>query len=492
MKSNKDKDSWKTKDKNFITISCNNGTKQIDIFPLNGILVLGKEDPIYGSLTAAMLKKNFSLVVCDSRFPALSEDVLNEMHYLGADTALRFFAIDPDDPEHSDRCNPVEPAAIADEYDAHDLADLILENIGMDPSGWTDNGLGAAASAYLAAIIRFLAMYDPDGRNRGSLCSFPHIIELVRQDCGKVFNILQGTRGLEMLTSRTAAAIGGSGESTEQLALLQQAVAPVKKQLGRYASPALYWVMTGSDLSLADYDPSNPKARLTGRDVAIDIDGPVDPSVVCLNGHASCRPALALYLTRAMRRKKSPSWSHVGFLLDEIPPLRMNMYTFFTTAYHKKNAFIIGARDYDQLTGWYGRAFADLLLRTTGNLLINGPVSGKTYDVLAGLGSVIQPERTAAGKISGFFTTDEPVSRLNGNQVIEYFQGSVDVDSTKAEKKRQSWKTLPCASGYTAEAVKKNFMKIKNDIKMMVEKEYERTVPFAERTKEEDGDVNPI
>lgn len=516
-----------------------------------GVPGSGKSFAIYNKFIEDMVRKNFTIFLYDFKFPDLTEELLNEIYYQRKRERLwekeerkpKIYILNFDDPMKSNRCNPIKSSYITDTADTTEIADLLFKNINKG----SGNGKGfdffnESAKVYLDALAWFLANYDPDAvyggkdgftvvgsttdyANKGCYCTFPHIIELMACDYEKVFQILRYTHGLEAKISPFANALEGG--AMEQL---QGQIASAQIPLGKFVSPALYWIMTGDDFTL-------------------DINNPDEPKIVCMGNNPDRQSiygsAIALYTSRMFKLINHKHKRKSAVLLDELPTVFIKgLDNLIATARSNKVAIVLGAQDRSQLRRDYGDEESRVIFNTVGNIL-SGQVNEDTAETLSKMfGKEFREQQSKSisddsDSTSISFQLQEilPASKImtlsqgvffgrvadNFDTPIErkLFCGTIDVDMRRQSEKRKEWQTVPYITDFFGgetpdmpeadrerlgkiypklkdneeelrrkflaekvnESVMRNFEKVKADVKRLVELEYERTRPFAEAEK---------
>lgn len=516
-----------------------------------GVPGAGKSYAIYNKFIEDMVRKNYAIFLYDYKFPDLTEELLTEIYYQRQNEGLwkdepvkpKIYILNFDDPKRSNRCNPIHHTYITDPADTTEIADLLFKNINKGVSKGGFDFFNESAKVYLDALAWFLANYDPDAtyveengrlrvsgsssdyQRKGCYCTFPHIIELMAQNYKKVFQILQYTHGLEAKISPFANALEGG--AMEQL---QGQIASAQIPLGKFVSPALYWIMTGDDFTL-------------------DINNPEEPKIVCMGNNpdrqAIYGSAIALYTSRMFKLINHKHKRHSAVLLDELPTVFIKgLDNLIATARSNKVAIILGAQDKSQLRRDYGKEESDVIFNTIGNifagqvnedtaeglskmfgkefrqqqsLTINddsdsNTISFQLQEILpaADIGQVTQG--TFFGRVADNF--DTPIER-------KLFCGIVDVDEERNAKKRKVKQGVPIMTDffhgqipalpepdkerlskmnpklkdkpeklldlYIDEKVKDdidaNFERIKSEVAALVDYMYGITKPFADQDK---------
>lgn len=515
------------------------------INPFRATIILGspgsgKSFAVYNAFIEQTIRKGYTMFLYDYKFPDLTERVLTEIAYQRRHEKLwekakvlpKLYIINFDDAEKSNRCNPIHHSYITDPADTTEIADLVFRNInkGMDAKGF--DFFNESAKVYLDALIWFLANYDPDAiydtdgniigsttnyQRRGIYCTFPHVIEMMACDYKKVFKILQNTKGLEAKISPFSSAL--EGEAMEQL---QGQIASAQIPLGKFVSPALYWVMSGDDFTL-------------------DINNPAEPKIVCMGNNPDRQTiygtTLALYTSRMFKLINHKKKEKSVVLLDELPTIFIKgLDNLIATARSNKVAIALGAQDESQLKRDYGDKESEVILTTVGNM-VSGSVDRSTAKSLSSTFgkqyrrkvSVSKGEDSESTSTSYQLEDILPASRIvdmsqgefcgwvkdNFGMFIRHkkFHGMIEVDTERnkrleAEEQKVPKITLMLDEGLTLSKedkdrlsllwpslanneeelfkklkaekinaiIQENFNAIKNDVKTIVMKEYQRII----------------
>ena len=529
------------------------------INPFRASMVLGtpgsgKSYVFFNAFIEQTLRKNYDLFVYDYKFPDLTERVLTEIAYQARHENLwekrkvkpHLYIINFDDPLKSNRSNPIHHSYVTDPADSTEIADLVFLNInkGKDEKGF--DFFNESAKVYLDALVWWLANYDPDAiyaddgqtvigsktdyRNKGKYCTFPHVIEIMAYNYKKVFQILQFTKGLEAKISPFASALEGG--AMEQL---QGQIASAQIPLGKFVSPALYWVMTGDDFTL-------------------DINNPEDPKIVCMGNNPDRQSiygtTLALYTSRMFRLVNHKYKDKMGILLDEVPTIFLKgIHETVATIRSNKGAIMLGAQDESQFRLNYGDKEAEVIMNTVGNMFC-GSVDGKTAERISKAFGKIYRKRvsqtigednmsrslsyqledllpaskiidfsqgTFAGWVKDNFSDRLSQKKFHGDAVtdeernkkldaefvkvpiITKIFGDKEPEMTEDDRTRIAKMNPAIAAEDIAklkeiflkekvnEAVMENFNRIKAEGAMIVENEFDRTTPLAEAYRQANG-----
>lgn len=521
-----------------------------------GVPGSGKSFAIYNKCIEDMVRKGYTIFLYDYKFPDLTEELLTEIYFQRKYEDLwkndsvkpKIYILNFDDPKRSNRCNPIHHSYITDPADTTEIADLLFKNINKGAAKGGFDFFNESAKVYLDALIWLLANYDPDAIyggddgytvvgsstdyvNKGCYCTFPHVIELMAYNYQKTFQILQYTHGLEAKISPFASAL--ESEAMEQL---MGQVASAQIPLGKFVSPALYWIMTGDDFTL-------------------DINNPEDPKIVCMGNNPDRQSiygsAIALYTSRMFKLINHKHKRHSAVLLDELPTVFIKgLDNLIATARSNKVAIILGAQDRSQLKRDYGDDEAKVIFSTVGNIL-SGQVNEETAEALSKMfGKEFREQQSKSisddsdsTSISYQLQEIMPASKIGTltqgtffGRVADNFEtpidrklfcGAIDVDTARAKRKKKEWQRVPIMTDFFGgvmpevpeadrerlekiypklkgkeekirdkyieekvnEEVMRNFEKIKKDIRDMVEKEYARTKVFADQKAAEAATV---
>lgn len=514
----------------------------------------GKSFAIYNAFIEQQIRKGYTMFLYDYKFPDLTERVLTEIAYQSKYEGLwkdmkkkpHLYIINFDDPLKSNRCNPIHHSYITDPADTTEIADLVFKNINKGSDGKGFDFFNESAKVYLDALVWFLANYDPDAiydeadgqtvigsksdyTKKGIYCTFPHVIEMMAYNYQKVFQVLQFTKGLEAKISPFASALEGG--AMEQL---QGQIASAQIPMGKFVSPALYWVMTGDDFTL-------------------DINNPDEPKIVCMGNNPDRQTiygtTLALYTSRMFKLINHKHKLKSSVLLDELPTIFIKgLDNLIATARSNKVAITWGAQDKSQMRRDYGDKEGEVIFTTTGNCF-SGSVEGRTAeDISKNFGKEYKRkvsesigEDSNSKSISYQLEDILPASRIsdmtqgtfcgwvkdNFGEAIKRkkFYGAITVDTDRNAKLEAEAQGVPVITKmfgdvlpempesdmlrlskmhpkiagdekklyreYLNELIKveidKNFNRVKMEVKTLIDREFERTTPLAEAYKEENG-----
>lgn len=330
--------------------------------PFRATMVLGtpgsgKSYSVFNPIIEQGIKKGYTMFCYDYKYPALTNIVYNT--YLenrnvykekyGKD--VRFCVINFNDPRNSMRCNPIHPRYIRDGADTSEIADIIMKNINPQ-SIEREDFFSMSAKVYIDANILFLSRHEG-----GRYCTFPHLIELLGSDYKDVFEIIKQDPQVRIKIKPFENAL--KDKALEQL---QGQLASAQIPLLKFASPTLYWVLSGDDFPLDINNPEHPEIMCIGN----------DPDRQSIYG-----TTLALFTSRMFREINRPGKLKSLVLFDELPTVFLKgLDNLIATARSNLVAIVLGAQDVSQLIRDYTEKEARVIFNTIGNFF-SGQISGR-------------------------------------------------------------------------------------------------------------------
>lgn len=455
------------------------------VSPQRGCIVLGcpgsgKSYCVINQFIKQQIEKGYALYCYDFKFPDLSLIAYNQL-LKNRDKYARpvgFYVINFDDPRHSHRCNPLNPAFLSDIADAYESAYVIMLNLNKSWIQKQGDFFVESPIILLAALIWYLKIYE-----NGRYCTFPHAIELLNKPYSDLFTILTSYRELENYLSPFMDA--WKGGAMEQL---QGQIASAKIPLSRLISPALYWIMTGDDFTL-------------------DINNPDAPKVLCVGNNPDRQniysAALGLYNARIVKMVNRKGKLKCSILVDEVPTIYFKgLDTLIATARSNKVAVMLGAQDYSQLVRDYGDKEARVIQNTIGNIFA-GQVVGETAKNLSErFGKVLQQRKSinmtredTSTNISTQLDSLIPASKISNLSQGEFvgsvcdsfdekinqkiFHAEIIVDNEQVAAETKAYRKIPVITDFTGadgkdhmeEEIERNYYQIKEDMAQIIEKE---------------------
>jgi len=458
------------------------------VLPQRGCMVVGspgsgKSYCVINQFIKQQIEKGYALYCYDFKFPDLSLIVYNHLlkNKDKYKANVQFYVINFDDPRHSHRCNPINPAFMSDIADAYESAYVIMLNLNKTWIQKQGDFFVESPIVLFAAIIWYLKIYE-----NGKYCTFPHAIELLNKPYSDIFTILTSYRELENYLSPFMDA--WKGGAMEQL---QGQIASAKIPLSRMISPSLYWIMSGDDFTL-------------------DINNPDAPKVLCVGNNPDRQniysAALGLYNARIVKMVNRKGKLKCSILVDEVPPIYFKgLDTLIATARSNKVAVCLGAQDFSQLVRDYGEKEARVIQNTVGNVFA-GQVLGETAKNLSErFGKVLQQRKSVnmtredtSTSISTQLDSLIPASKISNlsqgmfvGSVCDSFQEKMEqkifhceivVDNARVAAETKAYKPIPVITDFTGEdgkdhmreEIERNYYRIKEEVGGIIQKELRR------------------
>ena len=458
------------------------------VLPQRGCMVVGspgsgKSYCVINQFIKQQIEKGYALYCYDFKFPDLSLIVYNHLlkNKDKYKANVQFYVINFDDPRHSHRCNPINPAFMSDIADAYESAYVIMLNLNKTWIQKQGDFFVESPIVLFAAIIWYLKIYE-----NGKYCTFPHAIELLNKPYSDIFTILTSYRELENYLSPFMDA--WKGGAMEQL---QGQIASAKIPLSRMISPSLYWIMSGDDFTL-------------------DINNPDAPKVLCVGNNPDRQNiysvALGLYNARIVKMVNRKGKLKCSILVDEVPTIYFKgLDTLIATARSNKVAVCLGAQDFSQLVRDYGEKEARVIQNTVGNVFA-GQVLGETAKNLSErFGKVLQQRKSVnmtredtSTSISTQLDSLIPASKISNlsqgmfvGSVCDSFQEKMEqkifhceivVDNARVAAETKAYKPIPVITDFTGrdgkdhmrEEIERNYYRIKEEVGGIIQKELRR------------------
>ena len=458
------------------------------VLPQRGCMVVGspgsgKSYCVINQFIKQQIEKGYALYCYDFKFPDLSLIVYNHLlkNKDKYKANVQFYVINFDDPRHSHRCNPINPAFMSDIADAYESAYVIMLNLNKTWIQKQGDFFVESPIVLFAAIIWYLKIYE-----NGKYCTFPHAIELLNKPYSDIFTILTSYREQENYLSPFMDA--WKGGAMEQL---QGQIASAKIPLSRMISPSLYWIMSGDDFTL-------------------DINNPDAPKVLCVGNNPDRQniysAALGLYNARIVKMVNRKGKLKCSILVDEVPTIYFKgLDTLIATARSNKVAVCLGAQDFSQLVRDYGEKEARVIQNTVGNVFA-GQVLGETAKNLSErFGKVLQQRKSVnmtredtSTSISTQLDSLIPASKISNlsqgmfvGSVCDSFQEKMEqkifhceivVDNARVAAETKAYKPIPVITDFTGrdgkdhmrEEIERNYYRIKEEVGGIIQKELRR------------------
>jgi TraM recognition site of TraD and TraG len=345
-----------------VNFKTDNGTINV-VNPFRATMVLGtpgsgKSYSVIEEYIRQHIKKKFSMLVYDFKFPSLGNETYAFFEYYknNYDIEPTFSVISLDNIEQSNFVNPLSPDLIKKTADAIEAAQTVLFNLNKE---WITKKdfFSQSAISYFACCIYFLKIYED-----GKFCTLPHAIALASCSDEKVFKVFAKFKELKFFLSPFADAL--EKQAFEQLS---GQTASARIPLSQLATKELFWVMG-----------NNVFPELN---VPLSINDPEHPSIMILANSPATQstnsPALGLISTQLLKEINTQGRQPCSIILDELPTMYfMGLDNLIATARSNKISTTIGMQDLEQLKRDYGDKVADTIFNIVGNIFSGAVRSG--------------------------------------------------------------------------------------------------------------------
>ena len=330
------------------------------INPFRGCIVMGtpgsgKTFSIIEEFIRQQMKKNFSFLIYDFKFPSLSKETYS--FYKDSKSKQDFKIVNLDKVEYSEFVNPIDPSLILKTSDAIEAAQTVLFNLNKE---WIEkmDFFAQSAISYFAACIYFLKLYD-----NGKFCTLPHAISLASVQDEKIFKVLSNEKELDFFLTPFKDAL--EKKAFEQLA---GQTASARIPLSQIATKQLFWVM-GNNI----YKDLNVDLNINLKEKKTILALANDPKSQKTNS-----PALGLIVTQLMKIINVHDREPCTLVIDELPTMYfMGLDNLMATARSNKVCALLGFQDLEQLKRDYGDKVAQTIFNIAGNIF-SGAVKSNT------------------------------------------------------------------------------------------------------------------
>ena len=445
------------------------------INPFRGTLVLGspgsgKTRYVIRHIIEQHIRKGFSMFIYDFKFDDLSLIAYNALRKYAKNykVAPKYYVIDFDRILH--RCNPLLPNTMLDITDASEAARTFMLGLNREWIRKQGDFFVESPIIFVTALIWYLKKYKG-----GRYCTLPHVIELAQIDYPFLFSVLHKEPEITALINPFVSA--WLNDATEQL---EGQIASAKISLAKLSSPQLYYVLSGNDFSL-------------------DLNNPQEPKIICMGNNPQKQQVygavLSLYISRMIKLVNQKGKLKCSLIFDEYPTIYFNgADSLLATSRSNLVSTTLAVQSIEQLRKDYGREQADVIMNIVGNV-ISGQVTGDTAKQLSErFGKIIQqresisinsqdtsvsrstqldyavPASKIAGLSSGEFVgmvSDDPHNKID----LKVFHSEIINDDEAIKKETDAYQPIPEVREISKEAIKSNYMQIKEDIQEMIKEE---------------------
>ena len=360
--------------------------------PFRGTIVLGtpgsgKSYSIIIPTIKQMVKKRFSMLIYDFKFPDLTQVayhhfLLNHTTEAKCSPAFGFHMINLFDLEYSRRINPLSSKYIENLADAVETAESMVESLKKtgEVSG-ADQFFTQSAINFLSACIFFLSKYQ-----NGKFSTLPHIMSLLNRSYDEIFSLLFTNEELESILSPFESAYQNKAFNQ-----LEGQIGTLKVNISRLNTKESAWVFSGEDVDLRISNPQCPSILLIAN----------NPRTQNINSATN-----SVLLNRISKLVNTRGNHPCGIIIDELPTIYFHrIQNLISTARSHQVAILLGIQELPQLVEGYGRTGADTILGVIGNVISGAVRKKETMDWLEKLFGKIKQTKKGLTVSKGVLTT---------------------------------------------------------------------------------------
>lgn len=431
----------------------------------------GKTFYFFREVLAQLSSKGFCFCLYDLKFPDLSlilyNHVLKNVHKYPV--TPKFYVINFDDLSKSHRCNVLYPESMLEMTDASESSRTLMLALNREWIKKDGDFFVSSAINFVTALFWFLRQYE-----NGRYCTLPHAIELSMIEYDELFPVLSMEDSISTLINPFISAY--LRNAAEQL---EGQIASAKIALARLVSPSLYYVLSGSDLTL-------------------DINNPQSPKILCLGNNPGKQSiygaVISLYLERMHKLVNKKGQRPLALVYDEYASLTAATDFLISTARSNLVAVFLGLQDISQLTRDYGKEQAEVVVNICGNI-ISGQVLGESAKTLSDrIGKINQQKESLSINASDTSLSKStqlenavPVSRISNLSSGEFVGTVADtpqqpikrkafycriINNPEAIKKEETnFKPLPVIRNIDEHTLTENFYNIRKDVRNIIDTE---------------------
>ncbi|MGB4776488.1 MAG: TraM recognition domain-containing protein [Daejeonella sp.] len=305
------------------------------------------------------------------------------------DVKPRFNVFDFDNPKGSVRINPLAANLLTDPADCKDMATVFMHNINRSWIEKRGDFFPESAINLVACLILFLRYTTLKSKEEngelakeGNCCSLPHVISLLNCKRNDLFGVLANHPSTRIQFSAFADAVNdGAGEQ------LSGQTATTKISLAQFATPKVYWAMSGNDCSTFVSDRNNPQ-------------------YLCLVNNEQRREtygaAISMIMGQVVKKINTPGNLPSLLAIDELATVYVkDIDLLIATARSNRVAVLLGFQDLAQLIKDYGKKVADVVVNTVGNFASGRVMRETAKDLAEAFGKGLQRRRSTSFSNSG-------------------------------------------------------------------------------------------
>lgn len=313
--------------------------------PYRGIYIQGgagsgKTVSLIHPIVIQAVTKNYSGICYYFKSPELTRLLFATLKK--GEGIVRPYFIDFKEARRSARTNPLLPKLLPKIAYAHEYAQTLMYNLSPKNIKNEDYWMMKAKSV-LTGLIWYLKSEHPH------YCSLPHVISLIlHTDMSQLLERISANPEASGFTASLNQAV--QNEASNQVAGV---VSTLRTNLAKLNTPDIFWILSGNDIDLNINDPLNPKFLCIGNESSLA---------------ETYAPVISLLISVALKQMNQPGKHKSVVLVDELPTLYINkLEQTPATARSNKVATVLACQDFSQLVDRYGRDKAQVILSNMGN-----------------------------------------------------------------------------------------------------------------------------
>jgi hypothetical protein len=350
-----------------VNVLCENSKVNI-VAPFNGVLSLGLPNSgksfvwIMEGILQHM-KKGFPAVIYDFKEGSLSKFAFNilQVHkdeILKQRPNIKFMVFNPENPKKSVRINAISPKLLNDQDACVDAGTSFFNNMNLQSIKKQGDFFVESGRAYIILLILFLrfsslsSKKNKDGEATvGNCCTLAHVVALSTMEIDLLFRILAHKKETKVI-------FGQFKDAYDKGAYRQLVgqIASGKQPLSYFASPKLFWVLSGDECSLDINDPENPKYLM--------LQGAGAPKRDVYS------PILGLIINQILKAVNRKGRLPVHVSIDELYTLYVkDLATAVGTGRENGVSIWIGVQSIEMLVEAYGKDLANVVIDNFGTVI---------------------------------------------------------------------------------------------------------------------------
>ncbi|MEQ9404339.1 MAG: type IV secretion system DNA-binding domain-containing protein [Cyclobacteriaceae bacterium] len=337
-------------------LSMTNGTTINVANPFRGVFVTGgagagKSQSIIVPLIYQSIEKNYTGLLYDYENPVLARHVWTAFN--DASSNVKCYFINFKDLSKSHRLNPLDPRFMTNSSYAREYSTTIMSNLNPESIEKKDFWIRSAEIMF-ASVQWFLREEHPQ------YCTLPHAVSLMLTDnIPQLIEVISTNDECAGMVASIKAGLKSENQTAGVMATVQNAISGIN-------TPEIFWVFSGSDLTLDLNNPDMPKFLTIGN----------EPTLV-----DTYSPVISLVVSAALKLMNQQDRQHSIVMVDELPTIYIpNLERLPATARKNKIATVLCVQDFSQLEDKYGEKKTEIITSVLANQFFGKTTNPKTAE----------------------------------------------------------------------------------------------------------------